>query len=131
MRALGTIREFRTKHFTVIMDALPELDLDLSWDDTGEVAAKLDSGEFVAFVARCRVLLHGNEIGSDYLGGCVYESIDAFMDHRECGKQSRKLAAQGKNSRCGSYFADMIHTAIAEARKYLIDMGQIRVRQVR
>jgi hypothetical protein len=127
-QSIGTIREFHTRNFKVIVDALPEDDLDLSFDETGEVARKLDNGTFIAFVARARVLFHGSIVGTDYLGGCIYESLDAFQDHRECGKQNRKWERQGKTGRCGSYFHDMIREACAEARKHVRDFKAIRVR---
>jgi hypothetical protein len=119
MRTLGTMREFHTERFTVIAEALEETDLDLSWDEDGSVAEGIDSGKYIVFCARVRVLYRGKEIGVDYLGGCIYESFDDFMDHRECGKQNREYERQGKDGRCGSYFHDMISAAIAEARKTL------------
>lgn len=117
MRPIGIIRKFRTENFTVVMEALPENDLDLSFDDTGEVAEKLDSGEYIAFVAHAYVLgPNGEKLAEDYLGGCIYESLEAFMDHRECGRQNREREASGETGRCGSYFTDMIHTVCQEAR---------------
>src|SRR5690606_18294100 len=91
---IGTIRTFRPPTFMVIVDALEDFDTDLSWDKDGEVLAKLESGEYVAFCARARVL-HPElgELASDYLGGCIYESIEGFEDHRECGAYQRKLRA--------------------------------------
>lgn len=95
-QSLGTIREFETENFRIIVDALPEDDLDLSYDETGEVARKLESGLLVAFVARARVILKetDEELAADYLGGCVYEDLDAFQDHRECAAYTRKLVRQ-------------------------------------
>ena len=88
---LGNIRTFKTKNFKVVIDAEEEYDLDLSFDDTGEVAEKLDSGEFIAFCAHAYVLgPDGEELADDYLGNCIYESIEAFMDHKECGVQNRE-----------------------------------------
>jgi hypothetical protein len=126
--SLGTIRKFKTKNFTVIVDAEPEEDLDLSFDDTGEVAAKLNNGDFIAFCAHARVLYRGTELAEDYLGGCIYESLDAFMDHREVGKQNAEYERKGESGRCGSYFHDMISTVCAEARKELVKMQSVRVR---
>jgi len=128
-QSLGTIREFKTRNFKVIVDAIPEDDPDLSFDDTGEVARKLDNGTFIAFVARARVFLQGHQVGSDYLGGCIYQSLNAFQDHRECGKRNRKLERQGKSGRCGSYFHDMIQEACAEARNTVAKMASVRVRR--
>ena len=128
MYTLGTMRIFKTQNFTVIADAVKETSPDFSWDETGEILTKVDNGEYLCFTARVRVLLHDREVGTDYLGNCIYASLDAFMDHRACGKQNREYAAQGKEGRCGSYFSDMIHSAIAEARKTLTGERQIRVR---
>jgi hypothetical protein len=118
---IGTIREFRTKHFRVIVDADFDHDIDLSWDEDGRTARALDSGEPIHFQVEARVILKdtGQELGHDALGGCIRESIEAFADHRACGKQNRKWARQGKDGRCGSYFSGPIGEAIAEARKNL------------
>lgn len=125
---LGTMRTFNTKHFTVIADAIEEDSPDFSFDETGETQDKVNSGEWLCFTARVRVLLHGREVGADYLGNCIYASFDKFMDHKECGKQNREWATQGKEGRCGSYFSDMIHEAIAEARKELKACQSVHVR---
>ena len=127
-RRIGTIREFKTRNFKVVVDALEEYDLDLSWDEDGETARKLASGEYVAFVARVRVFLKGSEIGTDYLGGCIYESLGDFQDHRACGRQNAEYAARGEAGRCGSYFHDMIRTAIADARATLAEQRKVYVR---
>jgi hypothetical protein len=125
---LGTIRTFRTRNFSVIVDAIEDYDVDLSFDDTGEILQQLKDGDLICFAVRARVFLHGNEIASDYLGGCIYASIAEFQDHRQCGSETRKLRAQGSAAVCGSYFADMIKTACGEARKYLAEVTQIKVR---
>lgn len=116
--SLGTIREFRTANFRVIVDAIEEESPDLSWDDTGETAANIDLGHLIVFCARARVI-HDElgELSADYLGNCVYESLPAFMDHKLCGVETRKLRAAGSQAICGSYFADMVATVCAEARK--------------
>jgi len=95
-QSLGTIREFETENFRVVVDAIEETDLDLSWDENGETLRGLESGRLIAFCVRARVFLNstGQEIGSDYLGGCIYESLSAFEDHRECAKQNRKRFKQ-------------------------------------
>ncbi len=101
------IWRFETARCAVIFDAMPENDLDLSWDDDGSVAEGLASGLYCAFVARVRVLVDGNEAGVSYLGQCIYENPSEFIDHRGIA------ATPG----CGSYFSDMVREAIAEARK--------------
>lgn len=124
-----TMRTFKTKNFTVICDATPDDDLDLSWDEDGTTREGLESGKFIAFVARVRVI--HNELGElacDTLGSCIYESFDAFMDHRQCGAENKRLAASGVDGRCGSYFHDMIREACGAARKSLIAAKTIKVR---
>lgn len=129
---IGTIRRFKTPHFLVIVDALPE-DSPVDVDDEGETAAKVDSGEYVHFIARARVIHRdtGAELASDYLGGCIYARIEDFQDHRQCSAQTRKLRAEGSTAVCGSYFADMIHEAITEARKAMADLQTVRVRRAK
>lgn len=125
---IGIIREFKTRNFRVVVDAIEEDSLDLSFDDDGSVREGLETGKFIAFVARARVFCRGAEVGTDYLGGCVYESLDAFMDHKECGKQNREYEAKGDAGRCGSYFHDMINEACKEARETVKGFQGIRVR---
>lgn len=125
---LGTMRTFTTQNFMVIADAIEEDSPDFSFDETGETQRKVCTGELLCFAARVRVLFHGHEIGSDYLGNCIYRSLDEFMDHKECGKQNREWKAQGKHGRCGSYFHDMIREAIASARKELRKFNTVKVR---
>lgn len=126
--SLRTMREFKTKNFRVVADAIEEDDLDLSFDDTGEVREGLETGKFIAFVARVRVYFKGNEVGTDYLGGCIYKSFEDFMDHKECGKQNREYERKGESGRCGSYFHDMIREACSEARKTIASYRRVYIR---
>lgn len=133
---LGTIREFRTAHFRVIADAIEDYDMDLSWDEGGSTRAGLESGKYIGFCARVRVI-HDTlgEIGCDYLGGCIYESLESFEDHRSAAAESRKVNAKRKRQKkgqvvIGSYFADMVRSSVAEARKNLATAKTIKVRGV-
>lgn len=90
---------FSTKRFTVRFEALPEYDLDLSWDENGETAAALDVGEAVAFCAKVSVILDGYEIACNYLGQCIYNSFEEFTTKYK-----------------HDYFADMLRETIREAR---------------
>ena len=125
---IGTIREFKTKNFHVVIDAVEEFDLDLSWDEDGSTREGLENGTLIAFCARARVFLRGSEIASDYLGGCIYKSLEDFADHKECGKQNAEFERQGVAGRCGSYFSDMIATVCDEARKTLTEQRKVYVR---
>ena len=102
------IWRFKTARFTLVMTAEEEHDLDLSWDETGEVLEKVESGEYQVFMAKCSVLLDGNEIGADYLGQCIYSNPLEFRDHI------------GMNLKgYGSYFSDMVREAIEDARGFI------------
>lgn len=126
----NTMREFETSNYIIRATAEEELDLDLSWDEDGSARAGIESGKYMVFCAHVEVIhkATGTVLGEDYLGDCIYESFAAFMDHRVCGKQNREWAKQGKEGRCGSYFSDMIHSAIQEARKNYpkYKLGQLR-----
>jgi hypothetical protein len=114
----------------VIVDAIDEDSPDISFDETDETRTKLENGTWVIFCARARVI-HDTlgEIASDYLGNCIYESLDAFMDHKECGARNKQLAAAGHEGRCGSYFRDMIRTVCREARAAIENAQTIKVRK--
>lgn len=111
------LREFKTAQFRVITDWTYDDDADLSFDETGETQNHLASGEWVCMLVRVRVI-HDTlgELATDYLGSCIYETPAAFMDHKECARETRKLRRRGSDAVCGSYFADMIHETIREAR---------------
>lgn len=97
MHKIGTIREFKTQNFHVIVDAVEETDLDLSWDESGETARGIENGTYLAFCARARCFFRGLEVASDYLGNCIYKSLEDFADHKECGRQNRaRLRREGR-----------------------------------
>jgi hypothetical protein len=135
-QSLGTIRVFKTKNFRVEVTAETEFDVDLSWDDTGEVARELDRGGLVVFCVRAACYgPGGEELAVDYLGQCIYKDFDSFMDHRECGKQNLEYEARGDARRCGSYFADMVSNVCVEGRKAFVEARaksqRIRMRDVK
>jgi hypothetical protein len=124
--SIGTIRRFKTKRFTVVVDALPE-DSPVDVDDDGETAAAVERGDYVHFIARARVFCDGNEVATDYLGGCIYANLEDFEDHKERGRANKELRARGEAGVCGSYFADMVHEVCAQARAYLASVPTMRV----
>ncbi len=123
MRPLSTIRTIKAGRFTVTVRALEELDLDLSFDDDGSVARALGAGELEAFAVKASCYLDGHELAADYLGGCIYETTRAFMDHIGIRAYRRKT---GHN--CGSYFAGMVRSVVRDARKAVADLQTVHVR---
>ncbi len=116
---------FKTRNFTLRLDALPEDDLDLSWDDDGAVARGLETGRFVAFCARTQAFdAEGRLLAADYLGNCIYECLEEFGSaHRDADPLNRNSsimrAARGQNTVICHYFPDMVRGICREARAAL------------
>jgi len=105
-----TLWTFETAQFRIEWRVTPDHDVDLSFDETGETAANLESGLWVSFGSEVRVVhkATGIELGSDSLWGSIYERPSEFRDHI------------GMNARGhGSYFSDMVRQAVSEARANL------------
>lgn len=126
MPKFGTVWKFETLRFTVALEITEDFGYRYAGDDPdGEVQAKLDSGEYVAFDSDVVVYLDGEEIARDSLGGSVYaeDSVAEFWTmhrspdpmHRNC---SIMRAARGGNVGIGHYFPDMVRSAISDARKF-------------
>lgn len=119
-----TVWSFATDKFTVKLQLSPEDGYQYDGDDPdGETQAKIDSGEYIAFESRVVVMANGKVIGSDYLGGSVYDAseVDQFWtSHRTSSAEYRNtLAQKAKNICICHYFPDMVRIAIADARKTL------------
>jgi hypothetical protein len=93
------IWERKTRNFRVTLSWEYESDPDLSWDETGETQAKINSGEWACYVFKVAVYDAQGEVACDYLGGSIYADPADFAKER------------------GGYFSDMVAEAIAEARK--------------
>ena len=115
MRNSENIWSFETANFRAEFNVAPDDDLDLSWDDDGLTREGLESGKYVAFVAEVRVIhkATGATLGADYLSGCIYESAQQFRKETN------------------GYFDDMIHEAVASARREVAKMKSINLRAVK
>lgn len=107
--------QFKTRNFTVQWLISPCYDLDLSWCETGETRENIASGMWTAFDSEIRVLFRGTEVGAACLGQSIYENPSDFRDHIG-------MNAAGH----GSYFSGMVREAIAEARKNLANIPEMR-----
>ena len=114
---MQTMWTFSIGRFQVRAEIKPCYGLDLSWDESGEVAEKLDNGIFEAFDTRVTVYLNGVKIGENWLCESIYENPeDFFTEHYGLAAKSR---ADGVTY--GAYFPGMVSEAIAEARAWLAD----------
>lgn len=105
---MTNIWSFQTANYRIAFDAYPCEDLNLSWDEDGSTQSGLDNGKFVAFNA-CVSVSHiptMEVLGEDWLCECIYVSPKAFIDHRGIKTHPG----------CGSYFSDIVRTAISAAR---------------
>ena len=75
-RYYDTIAEFERDGFDIVVDKTYE-DLNprdcFDTDDIEEIIKDIDRGHLEWFMLRVRVLVEGLELGSAYLGGCLYE----------------------------------------------------------
>ena len=77
-RYYDTIAEFERDGFSIIVDKTyedmhPRDSFDDSCHNIDEICRKIDDGTYEWFMLRVRVLVEGLELGSHYLGGCLYE----------------------------------------------------------
>ena len=77
-RYYDTIAEFQRDGFDIIVDKSyedlhPRDCFDDSVTDIKQLCEDIDSGKYDWFMLRVRVLVEGLELGSSYLGGCLYE----------------------------------------------------------
>ena len=75
-RYYDTIAEFTRDGFDIVVDKTYE-DINprdhFEDDNMDEIIRKIDNGTYDWFMLRVRVLVEGLELGSSYLGGCLYE----------------------------------------------------------
>lgn len=128
MNPWNNLWEFNTKRFSVHLSCQYDNDVDLSFDDTGETAAKIESGEWTPYVFRVTVRLDGRKVSDDYLGGSIYaDPMEFVTSHRTSKPESRNtLANKARNVAVCHYFPDMVKQAINEARKALADVPSLR-----
>ena len=77
----------------------PDWDFE-SEEDRAETMRKIDDGTWDYFIARVTASKHGIVLGTDYLGGCCYDSVSQFVED-------------------GDYYKGMVQEAIEEARETL------------
>ena len=78
MRYYDTLAEFERDGYDIIVDKTyedlnPRDCFDESCTDIDEIIKDIDRGHLDWFMLRVRVMVEGLELGSAYLGGCLYE----------------------------------------------------------
>jgi hypothetical protein len=76
MQYYDTLAEYEREGYTIIVDKTYE-DIDprgqFEESDVEEIIEKINDYTYDWFMLRVRVLVEGLELGSHYLGGCLYE----------------------------------------------------------
>lgn len=96
-----TIHTSKAAGFEIRFSVAPE-HVEPDWDfeddaDRQNTLNRIERGDLVYFIARVEALKEGIVLGTDYLGGCCYESYDQFIESSD-------------------YFGQMVETAVEEAR---------------
>jgi hypothetical protein len=116
MRHYDELARYERDGFTVIVDKTYE-DIDpwdhLSecFDDRDELYRKINDGDFEWFMLRVRVMLDGHELGSHYLGGCLYD-----------WNKVSDVLTDGTAEDC---IAEALHEAKTEARKLVGSLQRV------
>lgn len=84
MRYYDQLAVFERNGFDVIVDKTyedmhPRDSFDDSCHDIDEICKEIDRGYLDWFTLRVRVLFDGLELGSAYLGGCLYENASEIL----------------------------------------------------
>ena len=101
------IRGFHVVFSITPEDFHPRDSFDESEYDIAELCDKIDRGLYVWFCACIEVYQQGILLGTDYLGGCLYENPKQFVTE-------------------SGYYDDMINTAIADAQSNLNKLYALR-----
>lgn len=122
---------FETAQFIVRAVIVPDPDVDVSFDETGETAEKVASGEWQAFGTIVTVSHQGIVLGESSLWGSIYrDPLEFFTGHRGPDPMDRNCstmkAARGANVCIGHYFPDMVREACGAARTALGNMPKVR-----
>ena len=108
MRYYDTLAEFERDGYDIIVDKSYE-DIDprgqFDTDDIDEIIKDIDRGHLEWFMLRVRVLVEGLELGSAYLGGCLYED-------------PREILTDGTAE-------DIIDTAMTDAKKQVYRLSKV------
>jgi hypothetical protein len=103
MRYYDTIAEFERDGYDIIVDkSYEDLDPKDCFDDTqfdlAEMLLNIERGNLDWFMLRVRVLAEGVELGSAYLGGCLYEDAKEVMTDGTAEDQIDQAMAEAKSN---------------------------------
>lgn len=131
LRNFETVWEFNTARFRVALEIEPEyMDPADSFQFEQDIDA-VRNGNVEWFCACVSVYLDDKRIAWDSLGGCAYYTVREFYEsHRDPDPMNRNCtqyrAVHGENCVVCHYFPDLVRQAIAEARRAICNMPELR-----
>jgi hypothetical protein len=100
MQYFDTLAEFERDGFTVIVDKTYE-DLNprgqFEDSDIEEIIKKINDYTYDWFMLRVRVMAEGVELGSAYLGGCLYEDAKQVLSDGTAEDMIAEAIAEAKS----------------------------------
>lgn len=97
-----TIHTETAAGFDIVFSVTPETfppDWDFESDqDRQDTLDRIERGDLAYFIARVQAYKHGVLLGTEYLGGCCYDSPQQFVN-------------------ASDYYGDMVDQVVAEARE--------------
>jgi hypothetical protein len=116
MRHYDELARFERDGFTVVVDKTyedidPWSQLSECFDDRDDLYRKINDGDLDWFMLRVRVLLDGHEMGSHYLGGCLYD-----------WNKVTDVLTDGTAEDC---IAEALHEAKTEARRLVGSLQRV------
>jgi hypothetical protein len=116
MRHYDELARYERDGFEVIVDKTyedidPWSQLSECFDDRDELYRKINDGDLDWFMLRVRVMLDGHELGSHYLGGCLYD-----------WNKVTDVLTDGTAEDC---IAEALHEAKTEARRLVGSLQRV------
>lgn len=104
-----TIHTEKATGFDIVFSVTPEY-VEPDWEfedeaDKQDTLDRIERGDLVYFVARVEAYKNGVLLGTDYLGGCCYDSYAQFVE-------------------ASDYYADMVENAVSEARSTIAKLTE-------
>jgi hypothetical protein len=94
-------------HFYALPEEMhPRHHFDDSVDDISDICDKINRGVYQWFVAKVTASKAGIELSSDYLGGCLYDSCEQFVEDND-------------------YYSDMRNSVIQQAKEKINELAEV------
>ena len=122
MQHYDELARYERNGFDVIVDKTWE-DIDprgqFEEDDLDEIVEKINNDTYEWFMLRVRVLFDGHEMGSHYLGGCLYEDAREVLTDgtaEDCIEEAMAEAKEEVQRLAGALWAQQMEMDYADAQ---------------